>query len=80
MTVEVRLPQWGMGMTDGIVVEWFVQEGDEVEEAAVLVEVEGAKVTGEVTAPVSGVVVQILAAVDDVVDVGGLLALMEPRP
>ena len=32
MRVEVRLPQWGMGMSEGIITQWFKKVGDAVTE------------------------------------------------
>jgi pyruvate/2-oxoglutarate dehydrogenase complex dihydrolipoamide acyltransferase (E2) component len=78
MSVEVRVPQWGMGMNEGIIVEWRVAVGDTVAEGDELVEVEAAKASDVITAPAAGVVTQILAAVDDEVPVGDVIAIIEP--
>ena len=39
MATEVRLPQWGMNMEDGLLVKWLVKEGDEIEAGQPLVEI-----------------------------------------
>lgn len=75
--VEVRLPQWGMGMEDGVIVQWLRQEGDTVAEGDALVEVEAAKAVEVVEAPVSGVLTRILAQVEDVVPVREVIAIIE---
>ncbi len=77
MSVEVRLPQWGMGMTDGIVVEWYVQVGDAVEVETPLVAIETAKLSGDVESPVKGTVTQVLADIDDQVDVNEVLLIID---
>ncbi len=79
MAVEVRLPQWGMGMTEGEIVEWLVAEGEKVAEGEPLVEVETAKATEVMDAPASGVLAKILAPVGEVVPVQGVLAVIEPE-
>ncbi|KAB1642239.1 dihydrolipoamide acetyltransferase family protein [Gulosibacter chungangensis] len=54
MTIEVKLPQWGMAMSEGTVSTWLVAEGDTVAAGQELVEIEAAKVTDTVTAPEAG--------------------------
>ncbi len=58
--VEVLLPQWGMGMSEGTIIEWFKKVGDEVTEDEPLAEVEAEKVTETLEAPATGTVVEIL--------------------
>lgn len=77
MKVEVRLPQWGMGINEGTVVEWMKAVGDAVAEDEPLVEIETAKAIDCVNAPVSGVLAEILAPVGAVVPVSELLATIE---
>jgi pyruvate/2-oxoglutarate dehydrogenase complex dihydrolipoamide acyltransferase (E2) component len=77
MLVDVLLPQWGMGMTEGFIVSWFKAEGDAVEEGESLVEVEAAKTTSEVQAPTSGVLHKIVAAVDETVEVRSVIAVID---
>lgn len=78
MAVEVKLPQWGMGMEDGVIVQWLKAEGDAVEEGEALVEVEAAKAVEVVEAPVAGTLTQILAQPDEVVKVRAVIAIIEP--
>jgi pyruvate/2-oxoglutarate dehydrogenase complex dihydrolipoamide acyltransferase (E2) component len=75
--VEVKLAQWGMGMSEGVVLEWHKQVGDTVEAGDDLVEIEAAKATGSVQAPEPGRIVEILADVDDEVPVGDVLCVIE---
>lgn len=78
MAVEVKLPQWGMGMEDGVIVQWLKAEGDPVAEGEGLVEVEAAKAIEVVESPVAGTLTQILAQPEDVVKVRAVIAIVEP--
>lgn len=75
--VEVLLPQWGMGMTEGTVVTWLKAVGDEVTEDEGLVEVEAEKVEDTVEAPVSGKLVEILVEPEQTVEVRTPIAIIE---
>jgi pyruvate/2-oxoglutarate dehydrogenase complex dihydrolipoamide acyltransferase (E2) component len=75
--VEVRLPQWGMGINEGTVLQWLREIGDEVAEDEPLAEIETAKATDYVNAPASGVLTEIVAQVGAVVPVSELLAILE---
>jgi pyruvate/2-oxoglutarate dehydrogenase complex dihydrolipoamide acyltransferase (E2) component len=77
MLVEVLLPQWGMGMTQGLIVSWLKGEGDNVEAGEPLVEVEAAKTAGDVEAPTSGVLHKILVEVDEMVEVRSVIAVID---
>ena len=77
MRVEMRLPQWGMGINEGTVLRWMKEVGDEVTEDEPLVEVETAKATDYVNAPASGVLAEIVAAAGAVVPVADVLAIIE---
>ena len=76
MATEVRLPQWGQGMTQGTVVEWVVKEGDEVAEGDQLVEIDAAKAQDFVLAPVAGTLAKILVEEDEEVPCGEVLAII----
>ena len=76
-TVQIPMPEMGESVTEGIVLEWHVAEGDFVNEGDTVVEVSTDKVDAEVPAPVSGTITKLVAAVDDEVPVGAPLAEME---
>ena len=48
MAVEVIMPKAGSEMEEGEIVQWFKQEGDEVKEGEVLLEIVTDKVNMEV--------------------------------
>ena len=77
-TVQIQMPEMGESVTEGIVLEWHVAEGDFVREGDTVVEVSTDKVDAEVPAPTDGTITKLLAQVDDEVPVGEPLAEMEP--
>ena len=77
-TVQIQMPEMGESVTEGIVLEWHVAEGDFVNEGDTVVEVSTDKVDAEVPAPADGVITKLIAPVDDEVPVGAPLAEMEP--
>jgi multifunctional 2-oxoglutarate metabolism enzyme len=77
-TVQIQMPEMGESVTEGIVLEWHVAEGDFVHEGDTVVEVSTDKVDAEVPAPADGVITKLIAQVDDEVPVGAALAEMEP--
>ncbi|MCZ6472060.1 MAG: dihydrolipoamide acetyltransferase family protein [SAR324 cluster bacterium] len=76
MAVELRLPQLSEEMEEGTVSRWLKQVGDKVVKGEPLVEVETEKVIVEVEATADGVLLQIVAAEQEVVQVDGLLCLI----
>ena len=76
MSVEVRLPQWGMGMQEGTVLRWLKREGDPIQADEDLVEIEAAKTTQAVTAPVAGVLLRVLVPEGQTIPVRTALALV----
>ena len=77
-TVQIAMPEMGESVTEGIVLEWHVAEGDFVNEGDTVVEVSTDKVDAEVPAPADGVITKLLVSVDDEVPVGAPMAEMEP--
>ena len=73
-TVEVVMPAMGDSVSEGTVLEWRKQEGDQVSEDETLVEISTDKVDAEVPAPATGTVVKLHAAEGDTVHVGAVLA------
>ncbi len=76
MSVNVTLPQLGESVTEGTITRWLKAVGDTVQADEPLVEVSTDKVDTEIPAPASGVLLSIEAAEDDVVEVGGVLAVI----
>jgi pyruvate/2-oxoglutarate dehydrogenase complex dihydrolipoamide acyltransferase (E2) component len=74
---EVNLPQYGMGMTEGTVVQWLKQVGDAVVEDEEIAEVEAEKVNVMVVAPESGVLREIIVQPGETVPVFTTLAIID---
>jgi pyruvate dehydrogenase E2 component (dihydrolipoamide acetyltransferase) len=72
----VKMPALGESVTEGTVTRWLKQVGDAVEMDEPLLEVSTDKVDTEIPSPVSGVVLEIKVAEDEVVPVGAELALI----
>ena len=53
--MQIAMPEMGESVTEGIVLEWHVAEGDFVNEGDTVVEVSTDKVDAEVPAPADGV-------------------------
>jgi len=59
MAAEVKLPRLGQGMESGTIVKWLKSEGDSVEKGEPLYELDTDKVTQEVEAEATGVLLRI---------------------
>src|SRR5918996_6377 len=72
-TVQITMPQMGDSVSEGTVLEWHKQVGEQVEPDETLLEVSADKVDAEVPAPVGGTLVRILVEADETVPVGTVL-------
>jgi pyruvate dehydrogenase E2 component (dihydrolipoamide acetyltransferase) len=75
MATEIKLPRLGQGMESGTVVRWLKQEGEQVEKGEPLYELDTEKVTQEVEADASGVLLKI-AVQEGEVPVGQTIAVI----
>src|SRR5437773_7473713 len=75
MANEVKLPRLGQGMEAGTIVRWLKSEGDRVEKGEPLYELDTDKVTQEVEAEASGVLLKIAVAEGEV-PVGQTIAVI----
>lgn len=76
-TFEIKMPKLGESITEGIITSWSVKAGDIIKEDDVLFEVNTAKVSAEIPAPVAGKITQILFKVGDTVPVGTVVAIVD---
>lgn len=74
MAVEVTMPKLGLTMTEGTVEHWYKKEGDLVDEGETIVEIATDKLTNEIQAECSGVLLKIVAEEGTEVPVKGVLA------
>jgi hypothetical protein len=77
MRVEVLLPQWGMGMSEGSIIQWLKKVGDSVVEDEPLAEVEAEKVEEVLESPATGTLVEILVPEGEAVEVRTVVAIIE---
>jgi pyruvate dehydrogenase E2 component (dihydrolipoamide acetyltransferase) len=75
MATEIKLPRLGQGMESGTIVKWLKSEGDQVEKGEPLYELDTDKVTQEVEADASGVLLKIAVAEGEV-EVGKTIAVI----
>ncbi len=76
MATTVAMPQLGETVTEGTILSWAKAIGDTIAEDEVLVEISTDKVDTEVPSPVGGVVLDILVAEGDTVEVGTPLVVI----
>ena len=76
MSDQVTLPRLGQGMETGTIVRWLKSEGDTVEKGEPLYELDTEKVTQEVEAEASGILLKILAGEGEEIEVGKAIAVI----
>jgi pyruvate/2-oxoglutarate dehydrogenase complex dihydrolipoamide acyltransferase (E2) component len=80
--VDVTMPQMGVSVAEGTVVEWKKQVGDWVEADEVICAISTDKIDTDVEAPATGRVSEIRVDVGETVEVGVVLATIstDARP
>jgi pyruvate/2-oxoglutarate dehydrogenase complex dihydrolipoamide acyltransferase (E2) component len=76
LTTEITMPQMGVSVAEGTVVEWKKQVGDWVEADEVIAAISTDKIDTDVEAPAAGRLQEIVVAVGETVEVGTVLALI----
>jgi pyruvate/2-oxoglutarate dehydrogenase complex dihydrolipoamide acyltransferase (E2) component len=76
-TVEIAMPQMGISVAEGTIVEWRVRPGDRVEADEPVCDVSTDKVDVEIPAPAAGRLTRIVARPGETVEVGAVLAELE---
>jgi pyruvate/2-oxoglutarate dehydrogenase complex dihydrolipoamide acyltransferase (E2) component len=72
--VEVVMPQMGVSVSEGTIIEWRKQVGDWVEYEEAICEISTDKIDTEVPSPAAGRLAEIVVDVGTTVDVGTVLA------
>lgn len=75
--LEFELPDPGEGITEAEIVEWYVEEGQQVREDDPLADIETDKAIVEIPVPATGTVVELVAEEGDMVAVGDVVAVFE---
>jgi len=76
VSVELKMPRWGMAMKEGTLSKWHKSEGDHVAEGELLFEVETEKITNTVESIASGVLFQIVVHEGETVSVGTVVGII----
>ncbi|CAM4091089.1 branched-chain alpha-keto acid dehydrogenase subunit E2 [Streptococcus penaeicida] len=76
MAIEVVMPKLGLTMTEGIINNWLVKEGDTVSAGQTILEISSEKLTSDVESPESGKVLKILYQEGDTVKCKEAIALI----
>jgi pyruvate dehydrogenase E2 component (dihydrolipoamide acetyltransferase) len=79
MLIELKMPEAGMGITEGTILKWNKAAGEAVSMGEVLAEVETAKAVTEVQSPVDGVLQEILCSSGASAEVNATIALLRSR-
>ncbi len=75
--VEIKVPSLGESETEATLISWLKAEGDGVAVDDVLAEIESDKITMEITALDAGVLKTVFKQVDEVVEPGEVIALID---
>ncbi len=77
MRLRVKMPKFGLTMTEGTIVEWRKAVGESVQAGEILLVVETDKAEVEVEAPASGTLVEVIGEPKTVYPVGEVIAVMD---
>ena len=73
MLVDIIMPKMGESITEGTIIEWRKNVGDAVDKDEIFLEIGTDKVDSEIPSPAAGILVEILAKPNDVIDVGKVI-------
>jgi len=77
MKQKVKLPRVADTVDEVVVIEWVAAVGDQVGVGDGLISVETDKTTMEIPSPVAGVLVEQLVAVEDEIETGTAIAVID---
>ncbi len=75
--IELKLPKMGESVAEATITNWLKEVGDPIEADEAVLEIATDKVDSEVPSEVNGVLVEKCFEVDDVVEVGQTIAIIE---
>ena len=74
---ELKLPKMGESVAEATITNWLKKVGENIDMDEAVLEIATDKVDSEVPSEVSGTLVEILFQVDNVVQVGQTIAIIE---
>ncbi len=77
--IEVPMPQMGESIAEGTVSKWLKEVGDVVQRDEPILEISTDKVDAEIPSPSAGALVEILVAEGETVEVGTIVAYIDPN-
>lgn len=77
MKFEFKFPDVGEGIHEGVVTEWLVEVGQEIQEGTSVAEVETDKVTTEIPSPKSGKIAKLIGKKGDTIHVGDVFVVID---
>ena len=77
MVIDVVMPKMGESITEGTILEWRKKVGESIETDEILLEIGTDKVDSEIPSPTSGRIITLLAELNEVVEVGKVIAQIE---
>ena len=77
MIIEIVMPKMGESITEGTIIEWRKKPGEVIEKDEILLEIGTDKVDTEIPSSHRGIITELLAKPNDVIDVGKVIARIE---
>jgi pyruvate/2-oxoglutarate dehydrogenase complex dihydrolipoamide acyltransferase (E2) component len=76
VAIPLNIPKLGVSMSEGTLVEWLVQDGEQVSEGQVIYRLETDKVENDVESPAAGVI-HLTGVEGELYDVGATIGEIE---
>ena len=77
MKQDMVMPKMGESITEGTIIKWLKQVGDNIDQDEIILEISTDKVDSEIPAPVAGTLAEVVANEGDTVEVGNVIARIE---
>jgi 2-oxoglutarate dehydrogenase E2 component (dihydrolipoamide succinyltransferase) len=77
MVIDIVMPKMGESIMEGTIIEWRKSVGDSIEVDEILLEIGTDKVDSEIPSPNAGIITELLAEPNDVIDIGVVIARIE---
>ena len=79
MSIEpIVMPKWGLAMQEGMVAEWHIEPGAQIEAGQEIMDIETSKIANVYESPVGGVFRKVVVEAGETVPVGALLGVVAP--